>query len=155
MASECQGKKTCNAFCPASKYAVRLRSAVSAQWPKRGQGKEGEGGVKPMQVRDSWHTENNQTPKRMEYLVRQRMTGGLRTSPSSSWFSLRKNAQLTGQDTCVAVSIRTCQSTGEKIKEKNRSPPTKDPNLLSRTYIRYVKNAHICTSTARSPCQKA
>lgn len=80
MASECQGKKTCNAFCPASRYAVQLRSAVSAQWPKRGQGKEGEGGVKLMQVRDSWHTENNQTPKHMEYLVRQRITGGLRTS---------------------------------------------------------------------------
>lgn len=30
-----------------------------------------------MQVRDSWHTENSQTSKRMEYLVRQRITGEL------------------------------------------------------------------------------
>lgn len=70
---------------------------------------------------------------------------------SSLRFSLRKNAQLTGRDTCVAVSIRSCQSTGEKRKV---STPTKDPNLLYRTYIRYVKNAHICTFTARSPCHK-
>lgn len=67
--------------------------------PLSGQSGAGEGreGVKAMQVRETVGIlRSSQTPKRMEYLARWRITGGLKMGFSSMRLGLLKNSQLTG-----------------------------------------------------------